>query len=321
MSELLSALAAVAAGERVLLADVHLDQGLCELLLVALSGPENVLGGATEPRWARLPLLACASTSGGRCDAAVPLAVAVELQAAAYSLLDALEDGDAWALIRQAGPRRSCNVATALLALAQRALLEVPRLAAVVMTDGWLGACVGQHRDLTLDPEAAGALEATLLAAEGKTVGVVAAALEAGALAGGADSVLAARYRRFGHAVGLAGQLANDLVGLTPGVDGATDVSRGQCALPIAFALESGAAAVRACLLTVRAGGTPDPALHARALAELENLGAYRYGWLLLAQAHREAAGALAEIEACRPVRGILDRLMPPRSLYPRQTA
>jgi len=230
------ALAGAIYAERALLQETPLQDALHTLLLKALSGPKSLLGGAAEPRWARLPLLACASASNRGAGAAVPLAVAVELQAAAYRLLDALEDGDAGVLSHWPHPAVACNVATTLLALAQRALFEVPALVAAVVADGWVGVCVGQHRDLTLDLGNPDPLGTALLAAEGKTGMIAPAAMEAGALAGGADITLAARYRRFGHAVGLAGQFANDLLGLAPGPRGATDVSRGQRTLPILFA-------------------------------------------------------------------------------------
>lgn len=178
---LLAGLAAVATAEKVLLAEADVPDDLRALVHVALSGPDSVLGGAEEPRWARLPLLACAS-AGGPDAAAVPLAVGLEMQAAAYSLLDDLEDGDTCAVICQAGPTVALNVATTLLALAQHAQLPIPRPVAAVMVRAWLGACAGQHRDLTLRGSGDDPLGATLLAAGGKTAGITAAALEAGAL-------------------------------------------------------------------------------------------------------------------------------------------
>jgi geranylgeranyl diphosphate synthase, type I len=310
------ALAAVVEAERSLLAGAAFPEDLAALALLALSGPGSALGGAPEPRWARLPLLACASVTGGDPSPAVSAAVAAEIQVAGYSVLDDLEDGDESELIGRAGPAVAINVAAALLALGQRALLHVPVPAARTLANGWLGLCRGQHLDLTLAPDSPNPLGAAFQAAEGKTAGVVAAAVEAGALLGGADPELAARYRRFGHAIGMAGQLANDLRGLQIGPDGASDLSRGGRTLPIHFALGSdGSAAVRACLEAVRAGQTVLPALHARALDELAACGADRYTWLLVQQAGGEAEAALAAIAAERPVIGTLDRLLVGSSL------
>jgi geranylgeranyl pyrophosphate synthase len=115
-----------------------------------LGGSAAVIGGG-EPLWALLPLLACASAAGGTSDVAVPLAVAVEMQTAAYRLLDDLEDGDVNALIRRAGLPVACNLATTLLSLTQRALLRVPAAAADVMAAGWLAACVALY--WTTSPE------------------------------------------------------------------------------------------------------------------------------------------------------------------------
>jgi len=310
------ALAGAIYAERALLQETPLQDALHTLLLKALSGPKSLLGGAAEPQWARLPLLACASASDRGADAAVPLAVAIELQATAYRLLDDLEDGDSSTFDQWPCSAVICNVATTLLALAQRALLRVPAVIAAILADGWVGVCEGQHRDLTLDLDDSDPLGTALQAAEGKTAAIVAATMEAGALVGGADIALAVRYRRFGHAIGLAGQFANDLVGLAPDQGGATDISRGQYTLPILFALVSAAPALRVCLDTARARGPISPTLHGQALAELAATGAHRYVWLLLEGARRDANTALAEIALCRPVRGTLDRLLVP-SAFP----
>jgi len=160
-----AAIDAVAAGERAIVRDAAFDTALRDLALVALSRDATALAGQAETCWARLPLLACASAADGPPTAAVPLAIAVELQATAYSLLDDLEDGDPNEVARRAGPAVALNVATALLALAQRALASVPEAAARILSDGWLVACDGQHRDLTLAPDGTDPLGAALLAA------------------------------------------------------------------------------------------------------------------------------------------------------------
>ncbi|MGI8915015.1 MAG: polyprenyl synthetase family protein [Chloroflexota bacterium] len=301
----------MAEAERALLAAADFPEDLAAFVLVALSGSDSVLGRAPDPRWARLPLLACASATSGDARPAVPLAVAVEVQAAAYSLLDDLENGDDIERHRRAGAAVALNVAAALLALGQQALLRVPAPAAAVLGHGWVGLCRGQHQDLTLSPDGPDPLGAALQAAEGKTAGVVAAATAAGALVGGADRDLVTRYRRFGHAVGMAGQLANDLLGLQPGPDGASDLSRGGYTVPILFALgEQHATAVRAVLRQARAGEAVPALLHVRALDELTNCGAQRFTWLLLQQTRGEAEAAMAAIATDRPVHGTLDRLV-----------
>lgn len=120
-ADVAAALESVAAGERALVDGAPFDPGLRDLALTALCRDATALAGKAETCWARLPLLACASAAGSPA-AAVPLAVALELQAAAYSLLDDLEDGDPNEVARRAGPAAALNAATALLALAQRAL-------------------------------------------------------------------------------------------------------------------------------------------------------------------------------------------------------
>lgn len=271
-------------------------------------------GSAARPctgRWARFAMAACASASAGTSDAAVPLGVAAELPAAAYRLLDDLADGHPSAVSRLARPAVACNATTALLALAQRALLAVPAPAASLVAEAWLRVCAAQHDDLTASADLADPLGAALRMAEAKTATIVAALMEAGALLGGADPELAALYRRFGHALGLAGQYANDLLGLRPDPGGSTDVSRGHLTAPVACGLGSAAPALRACLRARCVGAAVPETLHAQALAELEACGAPSFAWLLMRGAQREALRRLREIERLRPVAGTLDRLVP----------
>ena len=308
--DLCPTLAAVAVGERALLAQAPLSNDLRDLAWLALSGPGSVLVGATEPRWARLPLLACASAAGSP-EAAIPLAVLVEVQTAAFSLLDDLEDGDPTVLASQVNGATALNVATALLLLAQQAHARVAAPVAAVMTASWLAACAGQHRDLTLNRHGPDPLGAAIQAAEGKTAGISAAALEAGALLGGADTALAVCYRRFGQAVGMAGQFANDLAGCRPGQPGMTDLRRGRPTLPVLFALGSDSTpAVRACLTAAQDGDIVTDTLHAQALEEVQACGALHYVWALLRQARADATSLLADIARRRPVAGTLDRLL-----------
>lgn len=138
-----AALVAVAQTERALLADAAFPDDLAELAIVALSGPDSVLGSAAEPRWARLPLLACASATCDNAFPAVPLAAALEIQVAAYSLLDDVMDGDVSDVIRRGGPAATLNAAAALLALGQRAFLDVPKPVALALANGWVGLCRG----------------------------------------------------------------------------------------------------------------------------------------------------------------------------------
>jgi geranylgeranyl pyrophosphate synthase len=309
-----AAVGAVAAGERALVAEAALPAELTALVLTVLSAPGNSLGGADEPRWARFPLLAYASaTAGEALTAVIPLAVATEILAAAHGLLDDLEDGDASPVMGDAAPAVVLNVTAALFTLGQLALLAVPAAVSRVLVAGWLGVCGGQHLDLTADFGGAEPLGAALQIAEAKSATIVGATLEAGALLGGVDPALAAGYRQFGHAIGLAGQLANDLRGLAPVPDGATDLSRRRLTPPIAFALQQPAAgSVRALVHAGRGAGPVDPVRHHQALVEVAGCGAYQYTWLLLQHARRAARVALAAIARSRSVAGTLDRLLAP---------
>lgn len=196
----------------------------------------------TSPEIARWPalVLACASACGHRGESAEQAAVAAALLMAALDVFDDVEDGE---LAPGVAPEVPVNVGTGLLLLFQQAcatpsLRALPSPGLEVLVDAALRACGGQHRDLstaadarTMGPEAAVAISTA------KSASLVAALCRIGALAGGAHGLLLARYAAFGHHLGLAAQLANDLAAVRSGQGTKTDRARRRPTLPLVFAL------------------------------------------------------------------------------------
>lgn len=191
-----------------------------------------VLGGGKRLR-AMLACAACLSL-GGRLEDALAPACALECMHA-YSLVhDDLPDMDDDALRRG---RPSCHiaygVATAILAgdalqaLAFEILAKAPkasaevRLAAVRVLGsacGWSGMAGGQAFDIASEGERLSLPQLQALHAA-KTGALVQAAVEIGALFGGADEQALAQLRTFGSRIGLAFQIIDDVLDLTQSSD------------------------------------------------------------------------------------------------------
>ncbi|WTU05919.1 polyprenyl synthetase family protein (plasmid) [Kitasatospora sp. NBC_00070] len=203
-------------------------------------------------------VLACARAVAGAkttaptvATAAVTAAVAVELAHDFTLLHDDLMDGDrhrrhrpsAWTVF---GAPRATLAGDALVVLALDTLAATPL--APVLTRALLDVCTGQAADMAFEGPAEATVEQCLAMAEGKTGALLGAACHLGALAAGAGAQEADRYRQFGHHLGVAFQLADDLLGIwgEPGVMGKSadaDLTARKLTLPVVAALASGTAA------------------------------------------------------------------------------
>ncbi|WP_141582043.1 family 2 encapsulin nanocompartment cargo protein polyprenyl transferase [Actinomadura sp. WMMA1423] len=254
-----------------------------------------------------LTLLA-AEAAGGTVQAALPAAVAVEL-AHNFSLMhDDVMDGDltrrhrptAWAVF---GANAAILTGDALLAAAYEILAEEPSAVVArgvrVLSRAVLDLVEGQRADLAFEERADVTLDECLAMAAGKTGALLGASCALGAVYGGGTAGQVSRLRAFGERVGLAFQLADDMLGIwgEPTVTGKpvhADLHRRKKSLPLVAALTSGSAAgdelaalylrdtpltddevVRAAGLVEAAGGRAWAAAHAEellteALADLD---------------------------------------------------
>ncbi|TYK53608.1 family 2 encapsulin nanocompartment cargo protein polyprenyl transferase [Actinomadura decatromicini] len=284
-------------------------------------GRPAVGGGGKAVRPA-LTLLA-ARAVGGTADAALPAAVAVEL-AHNFSLLhDDVMDGDltrrhrptAWSVF---GTSAAILAGDALLAAAFEALAVEgsPVIARAVRV---LGRAVielveGQSADLAFEERGDVTVEECLTMAGRKTGALLGASCALGALHGGADPVRVERLRAFGERLGLAFQLADDLLGIwgDPAVTGKpvhSDLHTRKKSLPVVAALTSGgpAAAELAALYLRDAPLTPDEASDVAMLIDAAGGRAWAVARAdaLLAEALRDLDGAAVHPAAAAELRAV----------------
>ena len=185
--------------------------------------PDTVTAGKrTRP----LITLLCATSSGGDWKLALPLAAGVELIHNFSLIHDDIQDNSrlrrnrptVWTLW---GRNQAINVGDALFTYAHLAVQQASglesdtRLVAMRLIDE---ACIsltrGQHLDMAFETQETVGVEEYMTMIGGKTAALIAAAAELGALAAGAPYDVRMHYRAFGHNLGLAFQIRDDVLGI-----------------------------------------------------------------------------------------------------------
>ncbi len=213
---------------------------------------DGVSGKAIRPTLAVLS----AQAAGGTAAQGVPAAVAVELVHNFSLLHDDIMDRDverrhrptAWVVFGEGqailAGNAMLNAAVDVLvrdgAAGQRAL---PSLIAAVE-----GLIDGQSADLDLSTRRDVGLDEVLAMEAGKTAALLACSASIGALAAGADADVVDALAGYGHELGMAFQLVDDILGITgdaaaTGKSSSSDVRAGKQSAPIVAALNSGTAA------------------------------------------------------------------------------
>jgi geranylgeranyl diphosphate synthase type I len=271
----------------------------------APAGAGPARGKAIRPALALLT----AEATGGDPVGAMPAAVAVELVHNFSLLQDDVFDGDltrrhrptAWSVFG-AGPATVAG--DALLALAFDVLAGSRHPAAGeatrVLSAAVLNLVEGQHADLVFERRDDVDLPECVSMAEGKSGAMLGCACALGALFGGGDPEQVARLRDVGEQLGVAFQLADDLLGIwgDPAVTGKpvhSDLHRRKKSLPLVAALTSGTrAGDELATLYHRDGPLSDAEL--RRVAELIDRAGGR-SWCR-ARAVELLAGALRQLRA-----------------------
>ncbi len=299
-------------------------RGLYEMLAyhLGLDAVDNARGKRLRPL---LGLLAYHSLTGNY-DAALPGAAAVELGHNFSLVHDDIEDADRerrhrptlWAIW---GIPLAINAGDALFALSRLALyrllddgfsekrvLELMR----VYDETCLALCEGQYLDIIFERQEDVTVDAYLAMIGKKTAALLGASVQAGAILATDDADVVEAYRHFGHDLGMAFQMADDVKGTfwassETGKPEAGDVRRRKKTLPLVWALEHAADADRARLREIYAHGGPNDdamsdELVADVLAILERCGARDHA---LSEARRYRDVAIAQLEElpCPPDR------------------
>lgn len=218
--------------------------------------PDHGNGGkALRPALALLS----ARAAGAPPQVGLPGAVAVELVHNFSLLHDDLMDGDrerrhrptVWA---RWGPASAILTGDALLTLAQQVLLDAPQpygpAAARLVADATQALVRGQVEDLAFEQRDDVTLEQCLAMADGKTGALLSASAAVGAVLAGAPAATVRSLSDYGHQLGMAFQLIDDLLGIwgSPEVTGKpvlSDLRARKKTLPVTFVLEQEDAAGR----------------------------------------------------------------------------
>ena len=254
-----------------------------------------------------LPGFCCQAAGGDPADA-IGVAAAWTLLHRAADILDDWEDGDA-----TSGSTPVLNVATGLIFAAVRSLVD-PRRAAcsdqarltIVEDFARVGlyVCGGQHADLVEPPHS---LEACWKIVQAKSGACFALACRAGArLAHVADSVTE-HYSEFGHHLGMAIQICDDVKGIWSPTGKRSDLAFGRRTLPVSYALSVAPPELQERLLQCLQSASHDTEAEPLARHLIEETGAVVY---LAVEARRHWAQAQASLWAADPLAAPRDQLI-----------
>jgi geranylgeranyl diphosphate synthase type I len=262
-------------------------------------------GKALRPALAVLSARAVSAPAG----VAVPAAIAVELVHNFSLLHDDLMDGDterrhratAWALY---GDSAAILAGDALLALAQQVLFEVEGERALQasrrLTHATQELIRGQVEDLAFERRGDVTTAEVLSMVAGKTAALLACSAALGAVLAGAPPAAVAALDAFGHELGMAFQLVDDLLGIwgRPEVTGKpvlADLRSRKKSVPVVVALAADGASAERLRAMFAAGGPEGEEEVALAAKLVEDAGAR--DWTAREAAARLDA-AVAELDA-----------------------
>lgn len=192
--------------------------------------------------WYLLPMVVCGAISR-HFEHAIPASAALQLFMAAGEVFDDIEDADApGSLSARYGSAIATNAATALLILAERAIsrLKVRGVADSVIVrvmdavnSFYTTASAGQHLDLSLTSDTSVSEDIYLQVASMKSATTIECGCQIGAILATANQETIDLFTLFGHNLGMAAQIANDIQGINNG----SDIVGRKITLPVVFAL------------------------------------------------------------------------------------
>jgi geranylgeranyl pyrophosphate synthase len=271
--------------------------------------------------WSMITLLVAQSISS-EVDSfcANSVAVSIECCVCAIDLLDDIEDGDQTAIVQELGIARVLTTATALLTLAQHAILslfsqDIPPERVIrlleLLQESILTCTTGQHIDVLVESRPVQEFpdEESIEIARQKAGSLMRLAFLAGAICARADDEACKLFAELGELLGVAAQLDNDChdlysllqdenIALSTEMKSVpksvkTDLIRGKKTLPIVLAAKSGVANQNVLSLHY---GEKDQA-YKQALQE-----GILTAWGICLLYRERARGCLQKIEARHPI-------------------
>ena len=214
------------------------------------AGPE-----ATGKRIRPVLVLLCAAACGAEWQRALPAAAAIELVHNFSLVHDDIQDnspkrrGRDTAWVKWGAPM-AINAGDALFVMSSQAVIdlktsypaEVVMRAAEVLHNTCLDLTMGQYLDMSYEERRDLVVADYWPMISGKTAALLAACCQIGALLGGADEAQQEVYRSFGHYLGLAFQVQDDILGIwgdetVTGKSVASDLVEGKNSLPVLIGL------------------------------------------------------------------------------------
>jgi geranylgeranyl diphosphate synthase type I len=211
---------------------------------------------ATGKRIRPLMVLLAAASCGADWRSALPAAAAVELVHNFSLVHDDVQDNSDKRRGRPTvwtkwGVPMAINVGDALFVIANQAISDLEKTlpastvvqAASILNNTCLDLTRGQYLDMSYEERSDLKIEDYWPMISGKTSALLSACTHIGALIGGADEHQQESYRDFGHRLGLAFQIQDDVLGIwgdeaITGKSAASDLVEGKNSLPVLFALE-----------------------------------------------------------------------------------
>jgi geranylgeranyl diphosphate synthase type I len=210
------------------------------------AGPE-----ATGKRIRPLLVLLATAASGGAWESALPAAAAVELLHNFSLVHDDIQDnsdkrrGRSTAWVKWGMPQ-AINAGDGLFVLSNLAITDLIEhhpaetvvKAAQILHNTCLELTRGQYLDISYEKRSDLGVEDYWPMIGGKTAALLAGCCEIGAMLGGADEPMQETYRSFGHYLGLAFQVQDDILGIwgdeaVTGKSAAGDLVEGKKSLPV----------------------------------------------------------------------------------------
>jgi geranylgeranyl diphosphate synthase type I len=210
------------------------------------AGPE-----ATGKRIRPLMVLLSTAASGGNWEIALPAAAAIELVHNFSLVHDDIQDnspkrrGRDTAWVKWGAPM-AINVGDALFVISNLAIMDLKEnyaadvvvQAAEILNNTCLELTCGQFLDISYEERTDLTVEDYWPMIAGKTAALLSACCHIGSLLGGADDSKQEAYRSFGHYLGLAFQVQDDILGIwgdetITGKSTASDLVEGKNSLPV----------------------------------------------------------------------------------------